>query len=135
MRIRQFSSVSAWTAVGAFALAAALGGPLHGTSGASPAIATNLSGAQLFQVACASCHGLTGSGRVFTKGGQTITVPAITYTRLSKLYNKNFNQQVRGAIVRGLDEEGKPLNPMMPRWTNLSAPDLDKLIAYLKTLK
>jgi mono/diheme cytochrome c family protein len=101
----------------------------------SPMMTTNLSGQQLFTLACASCHGPTGAGRVFRKDGQTIKVPAVTYAELSGLYTKNFDEQARAAIVKGLDEEGKPLNPMMPRWTMLSAADVDKLIAYMKTLK
>lgn len=98
-------------------------------------ITTNLPGQQLFTLACASCHGLTGAGHVFRQEGQTIRVPPITYSELSKTFTKNFDEQLRTAIVQGLDEEGKPLQPMMPRWTMLSQRDVDKLVAYIKTLK
>ncbi len=101
----------------------------------SPMMTTNLSGQQLFTLACASCHGPAGVGRVFRKDGQTIKVPAVTYAELSGMYTKNFDEQLRTALVKGLDEEGKPLNPMMPRWTMFSTADVDKLIAYMKTLK
>lgn len=98
-------------------------------------ITTNLSGQQLFALACASCHGVTGAGHVFRQNGQKIEVPAITYAALSKVYTRNFDEQLRTSIVRGLDEEGKPLQPMMPRWTSLSPTDVNKLIAYIKTLQ
>ena len=96
---------------------------------------TNLSGQQLYTLACASCHSVTGAGHVFRQKGQKIEVPAITYTELSKIYTTNFDEQLRTAIVKGLDEEGKPLQPMMPRWTMLSPADVNKLIAYMKTLR
>ena len=101
----------------------------------SPMMMTNLSGQQLYTLACASCHGVTGAGHVFRQKGQKIEVPAITYTELSKMYTTNFDEQLRTAIVKGLDEEGKPLQPMMPRWTMLSPADVNKLIAYVKTLR
>ncbi len=125
-----------WSIAWVLALALAVIGAFpHRTAGAPQQITTSLTGAQLFSLACASCHGLTGAGRVFSMDRQTIKTPALTYARLSKMYNKNFDQQIRNAIVRGLDEEGKPLNPMMPRWTNLSPADIGKIIAYLKTLR
>lgn len=117
------------------ALAGMIGGSPSPVLGAPPMITTNLSGQQLFTLACASCHGLTGAGHVFRQEGQTIKVPPITYSELSKTFTKNFDEQLRTAIVKGLDEEGKPLQPMMPRWTMLSQQDVDKLIAYIKTLK
>jgi mono/diheme cytochrome c family protein len=109
--------------------------PTSQVIGATSMITTNLSGQQLFTLACASCHGLNGAGHVFRQNGQKIEVPAITYKVLAKTFTKNFDEQVRTAIVKGLDEEGKPLQPMMPRMTMLSPADVNKLIAYIKTLK
>jgi mono/diheme cytochrome c family protein len=133
MRRRLLGSLVACAVVGA--LAATIGGAVQGASGAPPQITTNLAGPDLFALACASCHGPAGYGRVFTRGGQTVKVPSLRYSRLAKVYGKNFDALVRRAIVQGLDEEGKPLNPMMPRWTNLSSADVAKLIAYLKTFR
>lgn len=124
-----------WTVCGAVALAAMVRESPTPVLGAPSMITTNLSGQQLFTLACASCHGLTGAGHVFRQEGQTIRVPPITYSELSKTFTKNFDEQLRTAIVQGLDEEGKPLQPMMPRWTMLSQRDVDKLVAYIKTLK
>jgi mono/diheme cytochrome c family protein len=127
-------STAVWTMVGVLMLAAVIGTPLSPATGAAM-ITTNLSGSQLYALACASCHGLSGQGRTFSMDSQTIKVPAITYTALSKIYTKNFDEQLRASIVMGLDEEGKPLNGMMPRWTRVSSADVAKLIAYIKTLK
>jgi mono/diheme cytochrome c family protein len=128
-------SISLFTAIGIFVAAIVVGTGSQQTTGATATITTNLSGQQLYTLACASCHGLTGSGRAFTLDGQTIKVPSLGYGRLSKVYSKNFDDQVRGTIVKGLDEEGKALNPMMPRWMSLSPVDVSKIIDYLKTLK
>jgi mono/diheme cytochrome c family protein len=123
-----------WIISGVLVLAL-IGRPSSPVTGATPMMTTNLSGQQLFTLACASCHGMTGAGHKFTRKGQTIEVPAITYSELSKAYAKDFDKKARAAIVEGLDEEGKPLHPMMPRWTMLSPADVNKLIAYMKTLK
>lgn len=120
---------------GALVVALVMDGTSPETLGASQTITTGLPGEQLFQVACASCHGTTGYGRVFTMDKQTIKTPNIRYAALAKMYTKNFDQQARTAITKGLDETGQPLNPMMPRWTFLSPADVNKIIAYLKTLK
>ena len=123
-----------WLGVGALALAVLVAEPLSLATGAAT-ITTNLTGPELFALTCASCHGLSGRGRVFSVGGQKIEVPAITYTRLSQVYTQNFDEQLRGTIVKGVDEQGKALNLLMPRWTMLSAADVDKLLAYIKTLR
>ncbi len=128
-------SAVVWIVVGGLALAAMMAGPDSPVTGAPQMIKTSLSGQQLYTLACASCHGMTGHGLVFQKEGQKIEVPAITYPELVKVFTKNFDNQARAAIVQGLDEEGKPLHPMMPRWTMLSPADVNKIIAYIKTLK
>lgn len=139
MRNGRILGVALVAVIGGMVFAAVIGGPSPPVTGApsmmSPMMTTNLSGQQLYSLACASCHNVTGHGRVFNKEGQKIEVPGITYAELAKMYTKNFDSQARAAIVQGLDEEGKPLNPMMPRWTFLSPADVGKLIAYMKTLK
>ncbi len=43
---------------------------------------------------------------------------------------------LRRSILDGVDENGKPLDPAMPRWKGqLSDTQVDSIIAYLKTLK
>ena len=105
------------------------------SSASAPAQPT---GKQLYDMSCAACHGLTGQGSTFTRKGQTIKVPALLWSDLKTAYSKDpsrgtVDQQVSEAITKGLDEEGKPLNPMMPRWVSLSKPQVDSLISYLKT--
>lgn len=73
------------------------------TDAASSVIATNLSGPQLVQVACASCHGMAAYGRVLTMDGQ---MPNIRYRALAKIYTKSFDTQARRAIVESIDEQG-----------------------------
>lgn len=95
-------------------------------------------GKQLYDLSCAGCHGVTGQGNTFSRKGQTIKVPALSWSDLSKTYSKNpsrgtVDQQVSLAITKGEDEEGKPLNPMMPRWSSLSKAQVDSLVSYLKT--
>lgn len=81
--------------VGVFAGMAMFGSGSEPTAGALPMMMpamANLSCEQLYMLACASCHGTTGYGRVFTMEGQTIKTPAIRYAALAKMYTKNFDE-------------------------------------------
>jgi mono/diheme cytochrome c family protein len=78
-------SAAVWAGVGVLVLVAIIVQPSSPVTGAPATITTNLAGPQLFALACASCHGLSGKGRVFTADSQKIEVPAITYTALSKV--------------------------------------------------
>ncbi len=89
---------------------------------------------------CVMCHGPDG------RGGEMhgIPVPNITFPFLTDprgyehdtgrkrpAYN---GESIKAAIVAGIDAGGNMLHPEMPRWTGLSAQDLDDLIGYLRTL-
>lgn len=76
------------------------------TDVASSVIATNLSGPQFSQVACASRHGMAAYGRVLTMDGQTIRTPNIRYRALAQIYTKSFDTQARRAIVESIDAQG-----------------------------
>ena len=88
---------------------------------------------------CANCHGLSGQGK--TEGG--ITPSNITWEALTKPYGvthasgrKHPPYTDRGlelAITRGVDPAGNKLPNTMPRF-QMSKPDLDDLIVYLKRL-
>ncbi len=111
------------------------------------------------QFSCANCHRRSGFGS--SEGGQY--VPPITASYLfnkrawhrSYLFDKMFKEEqparfwsrirqphVRPAFTRdtlakaireGVDPNGKPLDPLMPRF-RLGKADMDNLIAYLSTL-
>ena len=91
-------------------------------------------------VGCAMCHGEDGRGGSM----HGLLAPNITFSFLSNpmgyqdprgrrrpAYNE---ESVKAAIVAGIDAGGSTLDPEMPRWTGLSATDLEDVIGYLKTL-
>ena len=88
-------------------------------------------------VPCASCHGPDGRGR--PEGG---IVPAnITPAALGAAAEAGWprprrrdaysERSLKRAIAMGIDSSGNRLNATMPRY-QMSAPDMDALIAYLK---
>ena len=100
--------------------------------------AMNLKGEQLYQAACAACHGADRGGNKFTMDGQTISVPALAWADLNKTYQTvpsrgTVEQQLALTIIKGQDEQGQDLNAMMPRWSNLSTDQVNSLIQYLQT--
>jgi mono/diheme cytochrome c family protein len=110
-------------------------GPAAVTTLSGPA--ANLTGEQLFQAACAACHGKDGAGQSFIKDDQKIEPPSLKWADLTKLYTAQPSrgtpeQQAALAIVKGQDETGADLNAMMPRWTVLSQDQVDSLVAYIK---
>jgi mono/diheme cytochrome c family protein len=101
------------------------------------AVGAEVTGQQLFALACASCHGPSAQGSTFTRKGQTIKVPTLGWADLSKMYSTkpdrgSVEQQLVLAITQGEDEEGDSFNAMMPRWSPLSQNQVTSLIDYLK---
>jgi mono/diheme cytochrome c family protein len=85
------------------------------------------------------CHGPDGRGGTI----HGIPVPDITFPFLTDLHGNEDNgrnrpayneETIKAAIVAGVDSGGNNLHPEMPRWTGLTARDLDDLIGFLKTL-
>jgi mono/diheme cytochrome c family protein len=97
-----------------------------------------LTGASLYQVSCAACHGADLKGTTFDLDSQKIDVPALAWNDLSATFQ---TQPARGslatqlglAITKGQDETGADLNAMMPRWSTLSQAQVDSLVQYLQT--
>lgn len=101
--------------------------------------AQNLMGEQLYQAACASCHGSDGKGKTFVMDGNTIETPSLSWADLSSLYSTDpsrgtVEQQIGLSIVKGLDEAGDELPSMMPRWTLLSQAQVDSLIQDIQAM-
>jgi hypothetical protein len=74
-----------------------------------------------------------------------IVAPDITFTRLTDPQghaheetgrrHPAFNREtIKAAIVAGIDPAGNALHEEMPRWTGLTANDLDDLLDYLQVL-
>ena len=102
---------------------------------AAPVLTGAAAGQVMFEQSCASCHGAGGVGSKFSVDNQTIEVPAVTFADLDALYHDKFDTMAVDTITKGLDEEGQPLNRMMPRWTIFSDQQLADLVTYLKSLK
>jgi cytochrome c1 len=109
--------------------------PAAAAATAAPVLTGAAAGQVLFEQSCASCHGEGGVGSKFTVDGQTIEVPAVMFADLDALYHDKFDPMAVDTITKGLDEEGQPLNRMMPRWTIFSDQQLADLVTYLKSLK
>ncbi|MDP9096730.1 MAG: ABC transporter substrate-binding protein [Pseudomonadota bacterium] len=80
---------------------------------------------------CVNCHKADGLGVL--EGGlkpRNITWPALTRPRLAGGRGYDEHTLAR-AITEGLDAEGAPLGPGMPRY-RLGSADLDAVIAYLR---
>lgn len=100
--------------------------------------AASLTGEQLYQAACAACHGADAAGKDFESDGNTISTPSLHWSDLSGMYATNPSRgsvqaQIALSITKGQDEEGQDLNAMMPRWTFLSQAQVDSLVQYLQT--
>lgn len=83
---------------------------------------------------CANCHGPDGMGK---RVSDKVTFPPIRYCDLCMpmdgkpaMYDENA---LRKAIVLGVNEEGNPLDDIMPRW-QLTDVEFAALVDYLKAL-
>ncbi len=96
------------------------------------------------QVSCGACHRRSGLGS--TEGQQV--VPGVTGGLLYKPLQMPTtrppappvqrpaysDETLKQAIREGVDANGQPLDPFMPRYTDLSDEELDILLAYLNSL-
>ena len=82
---------------------------------------------------CAACHGANGAGGVHLPGGAVSADlrHAALVTRQRHPYTLALLER---AISTGIDNDGKPLDPVMPRW-QLTTRDLHDVAAYVLTLK
>ena len=82
---------------------------------------------------CAACHRADGSGGLKLPGGAVSADlrHAAMVTHQKHPYTIALLQR---AIAKGVDNEGKPLDAVMPRW-RLSEADLHDVAAYVMGLK
>lgn len=82
---------------------------------------------------CAACHGANGAGGVHLPGGAVSA--DLRHRALVTLQKHPYSQAVlERTIALGRDNEGKELDPVMPRW-KMSRRDLHDVAAYVMTLK
>jgi hypothetical protein len=89
---------------------------------------------------CAGCHGSDGRGRTIGMMGPAIEVPDIRFAALAGPHEETSGTtpgwteaQIADAIRRGVEPDGKRLDPPMPRW-DMDDTDMRDLIGYLKEL-
>jgi mono/diheme cytochrome c family protein len=116
------------------AAAAATSAPVSPTTNAAGGEVT---GASLYQLSCAACHGADLKGSTFDQDGQKISVPALAWADLNTTYQTQPSRgsvaaQIGLSITKGQDEKGEDLNAMMPRWSTLSQAQVDSLVQYLQ---
>ena len=84
------------------------------------------------RTSCAACHRPDGSGGVHLPGGAVSA--DLRHKAMSEGSHPYTLLTVERAISLGVDNENKPLDPVMPRWT-LTPRDLHDVAAYVMTLK
>jgi cytochrome c oxidase cbb3-type subunit 3 len=109
--------------------------PATATTAATQAPAASpiasVAGKQLFADKCSACHGENAAGGYQMGDEKSANV---RWTNLGDMYKGDVSQ-VANAIFNGLDEDGKEISPVMPRWKDkLSEQEVSDLIAYLETL-
>lgn len=78
---------------------------------------------------CAGCHRSNGSGGVHLPGGAVSA--DLRHAALVKKQKRPYTMAlIERAISTGIDNEGKPLDPVMPRW-RLSRSDLHAVAYYV----
>lgn len=88
-------------------------------------------GKTLYAADCSSCHLASGAGGMHfgSAVSEDLRAPGLETT-----YKHNDTLLAR-AILKGIDETGEPLDAPMPAWqSRLTAPQVQDIIAYLKTL-
>jgi mono/diheme cytochrome c family protein len=80
---------------------------------------------------CAACHGANGAGGVHLPGGAVSADLRHKALVVGQKHPYNLRLLER-AIATGVDNDGQPLNPIMPRWS-LSHRDLHDVATYVLT--
>ena len=78
---------------------------------------------------CAACHGVSGSGGMKFPDG-AVSADLRHKALVTDQHTPYTPLLLERAISSGIDNEGKPLDPVMPRW-KLSERDLHDIAAYV----
>jgi mono/diheme cytochrome c family protein len=84
-----------------------------------------------FMQSCAACHRANGSGGIRLPGG-AVSADLRYKTLVTSQKHPYTLALLERAISTGIDDNGQPLNPIMPRWT-LSQRDLHDVANYVLT--
>ncbi len=80
---------------------------------------------------CAACHGTNGAGGLHLSGG-AVSADLRHKALVVQQRHPYTLPLLERAVSKGIDNEGKPLNPVMPRW-KLSPADLHDVAQYVLT--
>jgi mono/diheme cytochrome c family protein len=87
-----------------------------------------------YRASCVQCHRADGSGGVHLPGG-AISADLRHNALVNEQKHPYTIPLLERAISTGIDNEGQPLNPIMPRW-RMSKADLHDVAEYVfQTLK
>jgi len=84
------------------------------------------------RASCAACHGANGAGGVHLPGGAVSA--DLRQKALAAVKPAYTLQSLERAISTGVDNQGKSLNPVMPRW-KMTPRDLHDVAEFVRTLK
>jgi mono/diheme cytochrome c family protein len=92
------------------------------------------------RMACATCHGIDGSGGTARMMMQMVVAPDIRYGSLTAPHDEHgdgaaswTDDDIRRAVEEGVEPDGETLDPLMPRWRFTDA-EFEALLDYLKEL-
>jgi mono/diheme cytochrome c family protein len=80
---------------------------------------------------CAACHGANGAGGVHFPDG-AVSADLRYRALVTEQHHPYTLALLERAISTGIDNDGKPLDPVMPRW-RLSPRDLHDVASYVLT--
>ncbi|AKU98538.1 Putative diheme cytochrome c-553 [Labilithrix luteola] len=84
--------------------------------------------------ACASCHGADYAGSASgIPGNPNVNAPNVTSDEQTGVGGWS-DEQLAAAIRTGVDDEGKSLCSVMPKFGSLSDADVANLVAYLRSV-
>ena len=84
------------------------------------------------RTSCAACHGANGAGGVHLPGGAVSA--DLRQKALAAVKPAYTLETLERAMSTGVDNQGKPLNPVMPRW-QMTPRDLHDVAEFVGTLR